>query len=632
MPQDNHPALAPEMILAFIKAIYGTADHGFAHMWSLDHDDDGTERKRTVWSSLKPTDTVPDLIHEIERQPQANWYLSTAIGPQNKGPQQRLLSVEAIGVTALTIDIDVADLAHAKGNLPPTPEDALAALAEVELPPSITVWSGHGFQCWWLLREPWYFETPEERKQFEALSRDWQATIRFAFARHGWTVDSTHDLARVLRLPGTINRKYTRNQFLPAEQTTVYAPQLHAGQNLSDLLAETPHYNLSDFEDHLALDFGVVGGTTPLSQKAATYYADLTLDPMADPPREKHETLLINSSPYRKTWERKRTFPSGDDSASTYDLALANLLVKAGFSDQEIVDTCIAWRRKHGEDDEKKIRRYDYWTKYVLGKVRGSGPVEELERPQNGETPTEATARVREANAAVEGGHREAQKAFWAATTDEGRTAARQKILAALTASYGIEIERVIRLMTEPPHHQVIIAGVNTTVGTTKGLLGREGQSGLRVAIADYTPGRKIVRLFEKETWAVVVQSFILAGEDVDPGADSTMEGRAHSWLTLYLFEKPPLATKDDAVKAGLRPYFDKDGVLVVFSDQFIKSILQKHDPTAKRAEILEGLRAYGATPKTINVNVNGKATTRYAWRVQRNPVKDEEKENEVAQ
>ncbi len=69
------------------------------------------------------------------------------------------------------------------------------------------VHSGHGLQAYWLFKEPWTFEDESERQQAETLSRRFQATLRTFAHEHGWTIDNTSDLARVLRLPGTFNTK-----------------------------------------------------------------------------------------------------------------------------------------------------------------------------------------------------------------------------------------------------------------------------------------------------------------------------------------------------------------------------------------------------------------------------------------
>jgi Protein of unknown function (DUF3631)/RepB DNA-primase from phage plasmid len=91
---------------------------------------------------------------------------------------------------ALYCDIDFAR----------TPEpDATARLDAFPLQPSAVINSGNGWHCYWLLREPFAF--PGEADQAGALLRRLAATLD---ADPGAT-----DLARVLRVPGTLNMKYS---------------------------------------------------------------------------------------------------------------------------------------------------------------------------------------------------------------------------------------------------------------------------------------------------------------------------------------------------------------------------------------------------------------------------------------
>ncbi len=108
---------------------------------------------------------------------------------------------------AVWADVDVAGDTHASGVLPPDRAAALNLLEAVPQPPSIVVWTGGGFHVYWLLREPWVLETPAEREQAEGLVRKVQWALQKEAGVHGWRIDHTADLGRVLRLPGTLNQK-----------------------------------------------------------------------------------------------------------------------------------------------------------------------------------------------------------------------------------------------------------------------------------------------------------------------------------------------------------------------------------------------------------------------------------------
>ena len=108
---------------------------------------------------------------------------------------------------AIWADIDIAGATHSSGTLPPHRKAALKLLEAVPAAPSIVVWTGGGFHVYWLLREPWVLETAAERADAERLVRRVQWALQKEARVHGWQIDHTADLGRLLRLPGTLNHK-----------------------------------------------------------------------------------------------------------------------------------------------------------------------------------------------------------------------------------------------------------------------------------------------------------------------------------------------------------------------------------------------------------------------------------------
>ena len=91
--------------------------------------------------------------------------------------------------------------------LPPTEDAARSLLDTAPYKPSLIVHSGHGLQVYWLFKEPASFDTRDDREAFSRLCRGWQQLFQQTGRDQGWHVDSTADLARVLRIPGTYNLK-----------------------------------------------------------------------------------------------------------------------------------------------------------------------------------------------------------------------------------------------------------------------------------------------------------------------------------------------------------------------------------------------------------------------------------------
>ncbi len=116
-------------------------------------------------------------------------------------------TASAVVLPGVWVDLDVAGDGHRSRNLPPTRDAALGLLAAVPLEPSIVVATGGGFHVYWLFEEPWILDADESCAQAGGLVRQVQDAVRQRARQQGWTVDPTADLARVLRLPGTLNHK-----------------------------------------------------------------------------------------------------------------------------------------------------------------------------------------------------------------------------------------------------------------------------------------------------------------------------------------------------------------------------------------------------------------------------------------
>lgn len=118
----------------------------------------------------------------------------------------------AVAIPGLWAEFDLLGPGHVATNLPTTADEVRRALKEdFPLEPTVLVRSSdYGIHGYWLLEEPWTFEDDDERREAEALLRRFHGTLAAAWQARGWQLDPVSDLARVLRLPGTVNRKEGR--------------------------------------------------------------------------------------------------------------------------------------------------------------------------------------------------------------------------------------------------------------------------------------------------------------------------------------------------------------------------------------------------------------------------------------
>lgn len=103
---------------------------------------------------------------------------------------------------------DVAGV-HSQANLPNSLDEVMDWLqTSGHPPPSQIRSSGNGLYLDWLHDEPVFFRSDADRSSYGDKVKSFHAHLRrSAKEDRGWIFDSTHDLARVTRMPGTLNHK-----------------------------------------------------------------------------------------------------------------------------------------------------------------------------------------------------------------------------------------------------------------------------------------------------------------------------------------------------------------------------------------------------------------------------------------
>jgi hypothetical protein len=145
------------------------------------------------------------LLNALERWGNGNVWFS--IGLFEKRPQQGRGRVSDVtGFPGLVADIDCQGGTHNEKNLP-TREEALQFISEIPFKPSMIIWSGGGFQVYWLFDEPLIFEDAGDREKASGLSLKWQRFIVARGKEKGWKLDSVGSLEHLFRIPGMYNHK-----------------------------------------------------------------------------------------------------------------------------------------------------------------------------------------------------------------------------------------------------------------------------------------------------------------------------------------------------------------------------------------------------------------------------------------
>ncbi len=164
---------------------------------------------------LTDPDDVVRYVEQLEQQRAHSVYLRVATVSERPPTGERGSAALSLGLPALWADIDIEGPGHkhdpAKQNgrrLPPTVEAAREIVAGSGLPaPSVVVHTGGGVHAYWQL-DPAAVLDDDNRAPLAYLSMAWQAALQRSAHTFGWEYGTgVGDLARVLRLPGTVNRK-----------------------------------------------------------------------------------------------------------------------------------------------------------------------------------------------------------------------------------------------------------------------------------------------------------------------------------------------------------------------------------------------------------------------------------------
>lgn len=319
---------------AFLKALWGDVPPSWVLIWTVDP---FNSEKHSIW--VKSFDYADRIV---QGQTSKNVYMGVSLATntvQVPSSRVRVRNDNAAGIAGLWADIDIADEVHQKQHLPETVDAALESIPQ-GYPPSIVVHSGHGLQCWWLFVKPWVFNDAPERRLAQQQTQAWHGILAESFAKKGYTLDSTHDLARVMRLPGTWNLKTSERKPVQVIQTSDFRWRDFPTHHLT-----SPSFSLLD---------------------SPAEVGSLNLDP-AQPLPSVCEIMLENMAKFARTWQLKR---SDLASASEFDMSIAGNGVVAGCTDQEIASMIIHFRARQGYDLDKVLVRQDY-IRRTIARARG---------------------------------------------------------------------------------------------------------------------------------------------------------------------------------------------------------------------------------------------------------------------
>ena len=479
-----------------------------------------------------------------------NVYFGLGTTSKNLGVNKRPTALQVSSIPGLWLDIDVAGPAHKKENLPASHEDAVDLLkSSLHLPPTILVDSGHGLHAYWLFKEPWLFETEDERQQAASLMRRFVLSFKYHAAMRGWAMDSVFDLARVLRVPGTMNTKPGAEQMLCSVRDADYERRYNPDEFYQFLVDTEEVRNDDDIAEMLSAD------RNPFN---------LFLRPDAAPPWKKFEAMKEIEPRLSLTWEKRRR-DLQDTSPSSYDMALVNLLVSYKWSEQDIADTVIAFRKKHAKNEReaKKALRVDYITRTIMKAKKVFEKFEDDELEAHCDL-NEEVLKLAEQNRAAENDPSVAPPS-------------KEAIAKMLEPVLKVKIKKLVKYVCDEPKFEMVLEdGSVLSLGTIDKII---NQRHIKNVIAAHKG--KIIKILKAPAWDQYATLLLQLVEEVTPAAeDATEKGNFISTLELYLEAKGIISDRDSAFSTG-RPFWH-DSKAYIFSSDFVNWTKFNAEPMSK--------------------------------------------------
>ena len=486
-------------------------------------------------------------------------YIACGLFSKNLGAINRGKKEDVCGIPGFWMDIDVAGPAHKANDLPVTTEDAIDLVKDNGFDPTIIVKSGFGIHVWWLFKEPLIFDEKATGEKMELANQKLQNTIKAKAAKKNWKLDSTHDITRVLRIPGTFNKKGGLNR--PVECLSEDGPRYGGPEDFEPYIineTHSPQIKVTAAEKKVIAD-------------------GITIDKNADMPDQ--IPIMMSDLKFRATWLGKRT-DFEKESPSEYVMSLASFGVKWGLTDQEICDMVVSWYRMNLETPKFVMRTNPISMDKLLRPDYIPGTIA---RAKHQIDRSDAKDYIRQVAEITDPEIREKLE-----MTSE------QAILK-VSQAIGLKIIKIVKYVRgeKDPYYEMHTSTQVIQFKTPEELFKLDKFKMRMAGVVNIAPD------ISAKDWKSVSRLFneFMIEEHVDANL-STISGRVHSWTEAYLEDKRPRGLND--VTFGNEP-FVHNGAWHVFPKQFQNFNWQNRNVTGDVSDIELDLRRAGAEKVSLN-------------------------------
>jgi replicative DNA helicase len=186
----------PSDTTLWLEQLYGSAEHGWLTLFSLDR---ATGKRATDWAPVHDLDALAQAA--ARREPTSCVWYGVATRTKRIAGGLRGGQADCDAIPGLWLDIDIVGPGHAGDKLARDRTHAHELLDAFPLRPTVVIDSGGGLQATWLFGEMLPLADAGD------LLASWGTTWKRIGDEHGVALDNVFDAARIMRLPGTTNRK-----------------------------------------------------------------------------------------------------------------------------------------------------------------------------------------------------------------------------------------------------------------------------------------------------------------------------------------------------------------------------------------------------------------------------------------
>ena len=471
---------------------------------------------------------VPQVTDEFVAQSEREAAEARARGEKPKMPRGEAFYSSGIGCLWADIDINPGDR-KTKKNLPASFDEAHQLLSSSTFKPSLIVNSGRGLHAYWLFHDYWTFNCPEDRFDAALLVRLWHIHVITKFMQ-GRDVDNVSELARIMRLPGSINQKSKTQAHIFSQSAERY----HYSElfNMFKSLATDDDLDEAYKSVQKKTDDDTPGQPRPGGSTGKRSPRSASSVPVATPELTTRMRAALDKNPQLYTTYNFQRTDLKDNSPSGVEMSMITQLVALGWNDEDIIAICIEWRRvkklqqKTGKGGLIRRDYYENSIKRARSTTFNITRADELFEGLSVELkaspePVDDSPAQRAQNSKIQ----------------PPSTEKRGEMIKFINEAMDTELYNIVRYPADPPRYAIMTATATLTA-TVDDLIKQDKFKSKMAALTSRLP-----KTLKPGNWAVIAEMLLAVCTNEDVGLIPTSQ--IEHWLIDYLTGHPPVKWAD---------------------------------------------------------------------------------------